>query len=175
VTSLMPGRREVYAGFLARRRKRIVILVLTFVLLLVCWGVIIWFTLTSKAGEPPDGFKHVGNVLGLLAILCWIVAELFNTWRVTDGFMKGIVPSLTDYLSWEKSVWQIIGALIFMVYSALIALNPSIQDEPTKALFYYGVGLAGIGTIRGIIGGIINQMGKRKQEKEALVKHLQYQ
>jgi hypothetical protein len=135
-------------------------LVITCMVLVVCLGVIIWFSVTSKVGEPPDGFKHVGNALGLLAILFWIVAELFNTWTVTDDFMKGNVPSLTSYLSWEKSVWQIIGALIFMVYSALIALDPTLQNEPIKALFYYGVGLAGIGTIRGIIGGIINQMGK---------------
>ena len=148
--------------FRGQDRIGILWLVITCVALVVCLGFIIGFTFTSKAGEPPGVYRDIGNGLGLAAIFFWIVAELFNTWTVTDDFMKGNAPQkITDYLSWEKSVWQIIGALIFMVYSASIALNPTLQNEPIKALFYYGVGLAGIGTIRGIIGGIINQMRKR--------------
>jgi hypothetical protein len=111
----------------------------------------------------------------MVGVGAWILAELLNTWPFTQQVLdwesgNAAVPlnarnvSLDKYTGWEKSVFEIVGALVTLVYLVLVTANSDFQTELSKAFFHYGAALAAVGTIKAMIRGIFRQRAKMEQE-----------
>jgi hypothetical protein len=139
------------------------------------------FGTEDSPAQLSNGFADASKALGLISAVAWVVAEGLNTVPFTKAWLRQPTDSLklTDYLSWEKSVLQIVGALLLFSYIAytlspagkvkrsieagVIQPPPSVGDAIWTAVFVAGTVLAALGTIRGIINGVLSQLEKNTQ------------
>lgn len=136
----------------------------------------ILFAIVAAAGgaQVAGGFEKAGQWLGLVGAVAWMGAEISSSWPFTKQWMRLPTRSLplTGYLGWEKNVWEAAGALISAVYLAVVAgtsqsveltvtngqLSLSVWHLALSALFVGGALLAGLGTIRGMVNGVLAQL-----------------
>lgn len=139
----------------------------------VAAGFAIWFAVEAL-GEPASiagGFVTAATALGIVGAICWLLAELFSSWSTTKAWMQAQAVELLGYLKWEKNLWEILGALLAVVYLGISLSEPpppAGQAPPpfvlegktlwTSILFFCGALLGSIGTIRGIVAGILGQI-----------------
>jgi hypothetical protein len=137
-------------------------------------GFAVGFTIAANAKGPiPGGFGTAATILGIVGALCWLLAELFSSWSVTKSWMQSGPTGVRGYLGWEKNIWEVLGALATLVYlcanfaeiappgyeSGVITFQ--VQTLWMTVLFFAGALWASIGTIRGIVAGVLNQLHKR--------------
>ncbi|MBP6471140.1 MAG: hypothetical protein KBE23_19360 [Chloroflexi bacterium] len=140
----------------------------------MCWLIFSIIILGVFAGFSSQDWTNLGRFFGVIGIICWMLVEILSSWPVTKEFINSpnaLGLPLTDYLGWEKNIWEVLGALvsgIFIVF-LLMGATPNYSynsgtftfDQMGFALtivFFGGVTMATFGTIRGVINGIINQL-----------------
>jgi hypothetical protein len=144
----------------------LLVLVFTFAMAIVYTVV----AFDSASNNVPGWPKVFGQVCGMLAAFLWMASELLSSWSTTQQMITHGIGgiALDDYWKWEKNIWEVLGALAtfiaLIVFAARPDLNPSTgglgsmtTDQLGMAAFFFlGALVAGMGTARGILVGIIN-------------------
>ncbi len=111
-----------------------------------------------------------GTGLGIVGVVAWIGGEFYNyikltqEWQSNDTFI-----SLLDYLDWEKNFWEFVGGMgtiLFLIGLIIISKQSgSFNWESFKQLndvmFIVAAALGFLGTLRGILRGIMKRMNPR--------------
>jgi len=141
-----------------------------FVILLTCIPTIFLLALYAafRNSAPGAGFDWTGLIFGLLAVFLWILAEAISCGNLTtDWWNPNVVFGITDYLIWEKNIWQFVGGFITFAFLVGVATDLSANRDCAISdcvqewsvftmLFIIGAILALFGTIRGIINALKN-------------------
>jgi hypothetical protein len=127
--------------------------------------VLIVFHTTSTDGNY--GETPAGDIFGILAGLAWIAAEFWSFILISVGWRKRWDIDVPKYLTWEKNMWQVTGALTIIVFlSAKINQGDNWQTVPLgwTIAFVIGASFAAFGTLRGIFLGLMNRFFKEREE-----------
>ncbi|MCB9423126.1 MAG: hypothetical protein H6667_25230 [Ardenticatenaceae bacterium] len=136
----------------------LVIFVLTLITLIV-------FQATATTSDY--GSTAAGDVLGILAGFAWIAAEFWSFILISVGWRRRWAINVPKYLTWEKNIWQVTGALTIIVFlSAKINRGSGWSaSEGWTIAFVIGASFAGFGTLRGIFVGLMNRFFKEREEQ----------
>ncbi len=111
-------------------------------------------------------------VLGGIGVLAWTLTELFSALRRTGRWAHNVEDwtSLISYLEWEKNWWEAVAGYAILtyivadiVYKAQNA-NASLPQE-YETILLLGLSLGFLGTLRGILKGIVAKPYKDVQHQ----------
>jgi hypothetical protein len=96
---------------------------------------------------------------GLVATGAWALAELISLGRLAQRWYTQWEVTVVTYMTFEKNLWQVVGALIIVVY--LIAKQVGdVAAFGWSLTFAIGAAFAGFGTLRGIVMSLVSRRNK---------------
>lgn len=96
---------------------------------------------------------------GLVATGAWALAELISLGRLAQRWYTQWEITVVTYMTFEKNLWQVMGALIIVVY--LIAKQVGdVAAFGWTLTFAIGAAFAGFGTLRGVVMSLVSRRNK---------------
>lgn len=131
----------------------------TIVFLLITIASILAVIFSIIGARSSQDWTIPGTIIGILAIFAWIGGEFYNYVGLTLEFKANqTYISVLDYLDWEKNFWEIVGGLGTILF--LIGNNffKETFGNTNDILFYVAATLGFLGTLRGVLRGILKQI-----------------
>jgi hypothetical protein len=97
----------------------------------------------------------VGIVFTTIALLCWVGSEF---WNVIVKRKKSWNKAL-NYQEWEKNIWNIFGGITLIFFTLARLWTSSPLPIENNYIFLLGIAFGMLGTLRGILVGIIKKYG----------------
>lgn len=133
--------------------------VLSSLLLLIWVGGAFTAMLLFQWYTPPEALVFW---FGLIAAFAWLLAELISLGRLAKAWYDRGDINVVNYMTFEKNLWQVTGALVIIVY----LITKQVGDVSAfgwTLVFAIGASFAGFGTLRGVVTSLVNRRQKRAQ------------
>lgn len=96
---------------------------------------------------------------GLVATGAWAMAELISLGRLAQRWYTQWEVTVVTYMTFEKNLWQVAGALIIVVYLVVKQFG-DVAAFGWSLTFAIGAAFAGFGTLRGVVMSLVSRRNK---------------
>lgn len=96
---------------------------------------------------------------GLVATGAWAMAELISLGRLAQRWYTQWEVTVVTYMTFEKNLWQVAGALIIVVYLVVKQFG-DVAAFGWSLTFAIGAAFAGFGTLRGVVMSLVSRQHK---------------
>lgn len=96
---------------------------------------------------------------GLVATGAWALAELLSLGRLAQRWYTQWEVTVVTYMTFEKNLWQVVGALIIVVYLVVKQFG-DVAAFGWSLTFAIGAAFAGFGTLRGVVMSLVSRRDK---------------
>jgi hypothetical protein len=91
-----------------------------------------------------------------IAQVCWLATE---GWNIIVKRGQPWANNALNYHEWEKNIWNILSALTLIFFTLAPLWNPSPLPLDLNYIFLLGIAFGLLGTLRGILVGMIKKYG----------------
>lgn len=154
-----------------QRRDKVLLVVAALLLVAMVILAALFLWQLEELFPSTPAVSNAGAAVGIVGVIFWALAELWNWALITRQWRLNFPAiSIPDYLSWQKSLWQVIAASVTIAYLAA-GIAGKDKEIVFQVLFILGATWGIGGTITGICGALTKRYTEGRPQQQPAAAH----